>query len=59
MNIEAPRRQPSLGEKPLGIATYTVTPQLPASYRGELPSAEEIAKRLEGWVDGDVDGAGE
>ena len=34
---------------PLGIATYTVTPQLPASYQGELPSAEEIAKRLEGW----------
>jgi len=35
--------------RPLGIATYTVTPQLPASYRGELPSGEEIARRLEGW----------
>lgn len=35
--------------RPLGIATYTVTPQLPASYRGELPSPEEIAARLQGW----------
>ena len=44
--------------RPLGIATYTVTPRLPASYRGELPSAEEIAKRLEGWGGVDDDGAG-
>lgn len=45
--------------RPLGIATYTVTPQLPASYRGELPSGEEIARRLEGWsaVNADEDGA--
>ena len=50
MNIEAPRRQLSLGEEPVGIATYAVPPRLPASYRGELPSAEEIAKRLEGWA---------
>ena len=41
--------------RPLGIATYTVTPRLPASYRGELPSAEEIAKRLEGWRGGEED----
>ena len=33
MNIEAPRRQLSLGEKPVGIATCTVLPQLPASGR--------------------------
>jgi len=45
--------------RPLGIATYTVTPQLPASYRGELPSAEEIARRLEGWGGVNDDGAGE
>lgn len=47
--------------RPMGIATYTVTPQLPASYRGELPSPEEIAERLQGWagrLDGDDDGAG-
>lgn len=35
--------------RPLGIATYKVTPNLPVGYRGELPSAEEIARRLEGW----------
>ena len=45
--------------RPLGIATYTVTPRLPASYRGELPSAEEIAKRLEGWVGLNTEGAAE
>jgi len=44
--------------RPLGIATYTVTPRLPASYRGELPSAEEIAKRLEGWGEVGGEGAG-
>jgi predicted nuclease of restriction endonuclease-like (RecB) superfamily len=37
--------------RPLGIATYAVTPQLPASYEGELPSPEEIAERLRGWVE--------
>lgn len=36
---------------PLGIATYTVTPQLPAHYRDDLPSPEQIAARLQGWVD--------
>ncbi|MEY4910807.1 MAG: hypothetical protein RL761_470 [Pseudomonadota bacterium] len=35
--------------RPLGIATYTVSPQLPDSFRGELPSAEQIAKQLESW----------
>ena len=55
MNIEAPRRQLSLGEEPVGIATYAVPPRLPASYWGELPSAEEIAKRREG-VDDDEAG---
>ena len=36
---------------PLGIATYTVTPQLPASYRDDLPSPEQIVARLRGWGD--------
>ena len=40
--------------RPLGIATYTVTPRLPASYRKDLPSPEQIAERLRGWV-GQVD----
>lgn len=35
--------------RPLGIATYTVTPQLPASYAGDLPSPEDIAARLQAW----------
>ena len=33
--------------RPLGIATYTVTPQLPARFAGDLPSPEEIAARLQ------------
>ena len=35
--------------RPLGIATYTVTPQLPALYAGDLPSPEAIATRLRAW----------
>ena len=34
----------------LGIATYTVTPQLPANYRNDLPSPAQIAARLQGWA---------
>lgn len=34
----------------LGIATYTVTPQLPAGYQDDLPSPEQIAARLQGWA---------
>ena len=39
--------------RPLGIATYTVTPQLPASYRNDLPSPEQIAARLQAWAGND------
>ena len=35
--------------RPLGIATYTVTPQLPASFASDLPSPEDIAARLQAW----------
>ncbi len=35
----------------LGIATYTVTPQLPANYRNELPSPEQIAARMQTWAE--------
>jgi len=35
--------------RPLGIATYTITPQLPASFESDLPSPEEIAARLQAW----------
>lgn len=41
--------------RPLGIATYTVTPQLPASYRDDLPSPEQIAARLQAWAGDAVD----
>ena len=43
--------------RPLGIATYTVTPQLPANFAGDLPSPEEIAARLQAWsgLQGDED----
>ena len=37
--------------RPLGIATYTVTPQLPATYQGDLPSPEVIAARLLAWTE--------
>lgn len=37
--------------RPLGIATYTVSPQLPANFEGDLPSPEQIAARLQGWVE--------
>ncbi len=36
--------------RPLGIATYTVTPQLPADYQHDLPSPEQIAARLQTWT---------
>jgi predicted nuclease of restriction endonuclease-like (RecB) superfamily len=36
--------------RPLGIATYTVTPQLPADYQHDLPSPEQIAARLQAWT---------
>lgn len=44
--------------RPLGIATYTVTPQLPATYKGELPSPEVIASRLLAWA-GEMEGENE
>lgn len=36
-------------QSPLGIATYSVTPQLPASFEGDLPSPQDIAARLQAW----------
>ncbi len=35
--------------RPLGVATYTVVPQLPEDYRADLPSPEQIAERLKAW----------
>lgn len=42
--------------RPLGIATYTVTPQLPPTYQGDLPSPEVIAARLLAWAGEREDG---
>jgi predicted nuclease of restriction endonuclease-like (RecB) superfamily len=41
--------------RPLGIATYTVSPQLPASYQNDLPSPDEIAQRLRAWAGSTLD----
>lgn len=35
--------------QPIGIATYSLTPHLPAAYQHLLPSEEEIRARLQGW----------
>lgn len=35
--------------RPIGVATYTVVPELPEAYRAELPSPEAIAERLQAW----------
>ena len=37
--------------RPIGVATYTIVPQLPEAYRDELPSPEAIAQRLQLWAD--------
>lgn len=36
--------------QPIGIATYSLTPHLPAAYQHLLPSEKEIRDRLQGWV---------
>ena len=41
------------GRRPIGVATYTVSTELPEAYRAELPSPEAIAERLKIW-DGKV-----
>ena len=35
--------------RPIGVATYTVSAELPEAYRNELPSPEAIAERLKIW----------
>jgi len=41
--------------QPIGIATYSLTPHLPAAYRHLLPSEEEIRERLQGWKGNEID----
>ena len=35
--------------RPLGVASYTLMPQLPDDYKADLPSPEQIAERLKVW----------
>lgn len=50
-DLEALDQQARLPEEnpPIGVATYTVVPELPEAYREELPSPEAIAQRLQAW----------
>lgn len=41
--------------RPIGVATYTIVPRLPESYRDQLPSPEAIAERLRLWEGGEDD----
>ncbi len=36
--------------RPLGVASYSIVPQLPENYKAELPSPEQIAIRLQAWA---------
>jgi len=37
--------------KPIGVATYSLTDTLPAAYRDKLPDGEEMAKRLDVFME--------
>jgi hypothetical protein len=39
--------------RPMGVATYSVVSELPEGYQNDLPTSEEIAKRLMSWEDED------
>jgi predicted nuclease of restriction endonuclease-like (RecB) superfamily len=41
--------------RPIGVATYTITPTLPEAYRDQLPSPAAIAERLRLWDSLEVD----
>jgi predicted nuclease of restriction endonuclease-like (RecB) superfamily len=41
--------------RPIGVASYTVSSELPAAYRDDLPSPEQIAERLKLWDPKEVD----
>jgi predicted nuclease of restriction endonuclease-like (RecB) superfamily len=41
--------------RPIGVATYTITPTLPEAYRDQLPSPDAIAERLRLWDNLEVD----
>lgn len=41
--------------RPIGVASYIVSPELPEAYRDDLPSPEQIAERLKLWDPKEVD----
>ena len=41
--------------RPIGVATYTIVPQLPEAYREQLPSPEAIAERLRLWDEQEIE----
>lgn len=41
--------------RPLGVATYSVVPNLPEDYQVDLPSPQAIARLLEDWNKSDVE----
>ncbi len=40
--------------QPIGVATYSLTPHLPAAYQHLLPNEDEIRDRLQGWSEHDT-----
>jgi hypothetical protein len=44
--------------RPIGVASYSIVPQLPDAYRGELPSPEAIAESLRLWEGKDAQDEG-
>lgn len=37
--------------KPIGVATYTLTATLPVNFRNQLPSGEELARKLDAFIE--------
>ena len=40
--------------RPIGVATYSIVPELPEAYRDKLPSPEAIAERLQAWAENEA-----
>ena len=40
--------------RPIGVATYSIVPELPEAYRDKLPRPEAIAERLQAWAENEA-----
>jgi hypothetical protein len=38
-------------QKPIGVETYNLTTTLPEAYKEKLPSAEELASKLDAFIE--------